>query len=104
MHNEQRPNAAVNLADFDVRCLHRRGFLLGGGALAASALILPSRAYAAGLTDILGNASDNALSKLAEPGAFYNDKAVRIKFGRRSARRKNRRSHKSARRDYAPDQ
>jgi Protein of unknown function (DUF4197) len=31
--------------------------------------------------NIMGNASDNALNKLAQPGAFYADKAVRIGFG-----------------------
>jgi hypothetical protein len=59
----------------------RRGFLLGGGmALIAMAGALPSPARAAGLTDLLGQASDSALDKLAQPGAFYGDEAVRIKL------------------------
>lgn len=31
-----------------------------------------------GLKGVLGNASDNALTKLSEPGAFYADEAIRI--------------------------
>ena len=31
-----------------------------------------------GLSSILGNATDNALDKLAQPGAFYDDEDVRI--------------------------
>ncbi|MGE0774340.1 MAG: DUF4197 domain-containing protein [Sphingomonadaceae bacterium] len=30
------------------------------------------------MTNLLGNASDSALDKLSQPGAFYKDKAVRI--------------------------
>ena len=30
------------------------------------------------LSSILGTATDNALDKLAQPGAFYGDEAVRI--------------------------
>lgn len=41
---------------------------LGRGAFAQSAVI----------GNILGTASDHALDKLAQPGAFYNDTAVRI--------------------------
>lgn len=31
-----------------------------------------------GLSSILGRATDNALDKLSQPGAFYNDEAIRI--------------------------
>ena len=52
--------------------------LLGGAAVAA----WPGRALAAGLgatlLDLLGNASDRSLDRLAQPGAFYSDPAIRI--------------------------
>lgn len=52
--------------------------LAGGFATA----LLPASAQAAGLggalTDLLGQASDSSLDKLAQPGAFYNDPAIRI--------------------------
>jgi len=38
----------------------------------------PAHAQSKGVKGILGDASDNALDKLSEPGAFYADKAVRI--------------------------
>ena len=38
----------------------------------------PAAAQSSGVKGILGDASDNALDKLSEPGAFYADKAVRI--------------------------
>ena len=38
----------------------------------------PAMAQSSGVKGILGDASDNALDKLSEPGAFYADKAVRI--------------------------
>lgn len=38
----------------------------------------PAAAQNSGVKGILGDASDNALDKLSEPGAFYADKAVRI--------------------------
>ena len=45
-------------------------------------VLLPSAARAAGLgsalTGVLGRASDGALDKLARPGAFYDDPAIRI--------------------------
>ena len=57
----------------------RRQFLAGA---IASAVFLPfaSPAYAQGLNlgKLLGGASDSALDKLAQPGAFYGDKEVRI--------------------------
>jgi hypothetical protein len=39
---------------------------------------LPAIGKSGSLTSLLGNASDSALDKLAKPGAFYADKAVRI--------------------------
>lgn len=58
--------------------LPRRAVIAG---LAASALAAPHAARAAGLgglTGLLAQASDATLDKLAQPGAFYNDKAIRI--------------------------
>jgi hypothetical protein len=59
----------------------RRTFLAGLAAALASAPFAPA-ALAAGLgggiTGLLANASDSSLDKLAVPGAFYNDTAVRI--------------------------
>ncbi len=42
----------------------------------------PSAALAQGLnlSSILGNATDSALDKLAQPGAFYDDEDIRIKL------------------------
>ncbi len=63
--------------------ISRRGILAGMGAGAAFAA-LPGIAHAQGLGgalglgSILGNASDSALDKLAQPGAFYDDEAIRI--------------------------
>jgi len=52
--------------------------LAGGVAMA----LVPTGAQAAGiggaLTDLLGRASDSSLDKLARPGAFYDDPAIRI--------------------------
>lgn len=60
-----------------IRRFHRIGFGLTLGAAIAA---IPAAARAPGLpiTDILGNASDGALNKLSQPGAFYADQAVRI--------------------------
>ena len=57
----------------------RRSTLIGAAAFGAMA-VFPARASAQGLGlgNILGNASDSALDKLAVPGAFYNDEDVRI--------------------------
>lgn len=74
----------------------RRQILTGAGAFGLFAL-LPASAHAqslgdilgglgggsdsggsSGLSSILGKATDNALDKLAVPGAFYNDEEVRI--------------------------
>lgn len=53
--------------------------LLAGGVIAAG---LPDAAFGAGiggvLVDVLGRASDRSLDKLGQPGAFYNDPAIRI--------------------------
>jgi len=38
----------------------------------------PAMAQSKGVKGILGSASDGALDKLSEPGAFYGDKAVRV--------------------------
>jgi len=38
----------------------------------------PAVAQSAGISKLLGGASDSALDKLAQPGAFFADKAVRI--------------------------
>ncbi|MEO0463013.1 MAG: DUF4197 family protein [Pseudomonadota bacterium] len=59
--------------------MNRRTLILGlaaGGAL----VVLPSPAFAQGLnlSSILSSATDSALDKLAQPGAFYGDEAVRI--------------------------
>ncbi|WP_185960232.1 DUF4197 domain-containing protein [Erythrobacter insulae] len=62
---------------------NRRGILAGAGALGVAGL-LPAQANAQGLTkalglsSILGKATDGALDKLAQPGAFYDDEEVRI--------------------------
>lgn len=71
----------------DDTMFHRRALIAGIGA---SALLLPIAARAqilgniggggvgSSLTGILGKASDSSLDKLAVPGAFYADPAVRI--------------------------
>ncbi|MEP2988373.1 MAG: DUF4197 domain-containing protein [Parasphingorhabdus sp.] len=60
----------------------RRVFLKSGAVLvglgAAPFMMQPALAQSKGLKSLLGNASDNALDKLGEPGAFYADKAVRV--------------------------
>ena len=59
----------------------RRAVLAGlGAAIAGIALADPARAQllGGGLGGLLGKASDSALDKLAQPGAFYGDPAVRI--------------------------
>ncbi|GAA4052206.1 DUF4197 domain-containing protein [Parerythrobacter jejuensis] len=57
-----------------------RRLFLGGAAAATLAIGWSSPAFAQGigLSSILGRASDSALDKLAQPGAFYNDEDVRI--------------------------
>lgn len=56
---------------------------MGGGLLLGAGLLLPGRTTAGlldgiGLTKLLGNASDSALTKLALPDGFYRDTAIRI--------------------------
>lgn len=69
------------------RNIARRTFIAGvatGAASCGAALVLPASVQAQGLGSvlgldgILGRASDNALDKLALPGAFYNDEDIRI--------------------------
>lgn len=57
----------------------RREFLFGLAAVSAT-LPFAGNAFAKGLglSSILGKASDSALGKLAQPGAFYDDPAIRI--------------------------
>lgn len=61
---------------------NRRTFLKTGIVVAglgvAPFIGQPAMAQSKGLKSLLGNASDNALDKLGEPGAFYADKAVRV--------------------------
>lgn len=59
----------------------RRGIIAGAGGLSLAVLIgAPARAAGLGgtLTTLLGRALDSALDQLSQPGAFYNDPAVRI--------------------------
>ncbi len=64
--------------DFTRRAAVTGGLLLGAG------MLLPGRGTAAGLLDglgltrLLGNASDSALTKLAAPDGFNRDVAIRI--------------------------
>lgn len=63
---------------------YSRRAMMGGGLAMGGMLILPGQAMAAGLLDgigltkLLGNASDSALTKLALPDGFYRDTAIRI--------------------------
>ena len=58
----------------------RRMLLAGAAGLAVAGLIPAALAKAAkpGVKGLIANASDNALDRLAQPGAFYADTAVRI--------------------------
>lgn len=59
----------------------RRMVMRSGSALIVGLLTAPSSASildGLGITKLLGNASDQALTKLAEPEAFYRDIAIRI--------------------------
>ncbi|MEP3052445.1 MAG: DUF4197 domain-containing protein [Erythrobacter sp.] len=59
--------------------LNRRRILTTAGALgAAMAMPRAASAQGLGLSSILGQASDNALDKLAVPGAFYGDEDIRV--------------------------
>lgn len=57
--------------------IERRHFLFGLASLPFASLA-NAQVLGSGLTNILGNASDTALNKLAVPGAFYADPLVRI--------------------------
>ncbi|MDY7097090.1 MAG: DUF4197 domain-containing protein [Pseudomonadota bacterium] len=59
--------------------LNRRAFIAGIAASGAF-VAMPAPAFAQGLnlSSLLGKATDSALDKLAVPGAFYADEAVRI--------------------------
>lgn len=61
---------------------HLQGRRLFLGGIITTALYLPFASFAhakgLGLGTILGEASDSALDKLAQPGAFYNDPEIRI--------------------------
>ncbi len=63
--------------------LNRRA-VMAGIAASGAALVMPAAAQAQnlggllGLSGILGNATDKALDKLAQPGAFYDDEDIRI--------------------------
>lgn len=71
--------------------LHRRRVLKGLGAMSLAMLWAPAagaqglgglklggRGKGGGLSALLGRATDSALDKLAQPGAFFNDEDVRI--------------------------
>ncbi len=61
------------------RNFERRTVLGGAAAFGAMALLpAPVRAQGLGLSSILGRATDSALDKLAQPGAFYDDEEIRI--------------------------
>lgn len=63
----------------DTALFARRGMLAGLAALPlASALSAQGLNLGGGLAGILGRASDSSLDRLAVPGAFYNDTAIRI--------------------------
>lgn len=59
---------------------NRRVFIAGLAACGIVGAIAPggARAQGLGLSSILGRATDSALDKLAQPGAFYADEEVRI--------------------------
>lgn len=58
---------------------NRRAMIGASGGLVALALFpAPLRAQGLNLSSILGRATDSALDKLAQPGAFYDDESIRI--------------------------
>jgi hypothetical protein len=61
-----------------MRSLDRRSVLEGFAGLVIAGLAAPASARGLGLGSILGRASDSALDRLAQPGAFYNDEDIRI--------------------------
>jgi hypothetical protein len=66
--------------EWDETEIQRRMVLAGAAgmlALAAAPTLL-AKTPTGGVKSLIGSASDGALDKLAQPGAFYADKAVRI--------------------------
>ncbi len=58
-----------------------RGFMVAallGGSLSIASRPAAAQSLGAPVKTILGDASDSALDKLSEPGAFYADEAIRI--------------------------
>ena len=59
-----------------------RRYVIAGLTVSTGMMLFPTAANAQfgqlGLSSILGKATDNALDKLAQPGAFFNDEDVRI--------------------------
>src|SRR3546814_17359931 len=66
--------------DQDREWMARRMLLAGAAGLAVAGLIPAALAKTAkpGVKGLIANASDTALDRLAQPGAFYADTAVRI--------------------------
>ncbi len=64
----------------DDTAMARRKLLAGAAAMVAIAQApwAMAKVPKSGVKGLIGNASDSALDKLAEPGAFYRDTAVRI--------------------------
>lgn len=59
--------------------ISRRHLLVGAAASAALLpFATPAQAQGLNIGSLLGGASDNALDKLAKPGAYYDDEKVRI--------------------------
>ena len=60
--------------------MHRRAVLAGlaGSLTLAMTGTALAKTPGGGVKSLIGNASDGALDKLSQPGAFYADKAVRI--------------------------
>ena len=57
----------------------RRQLIAGTASIGLLALLpSPLHAQGLGLSSILGRATDSALDKLAQPGAFYDDEDIRI--------------------------
>lgn len=58
----------------------RRRVIAGLAAIGIGTALSPRQAFAQGLglSAILGRATDSALDRLARPGAFYDDEAIRI--------------------------
>lgn len=66
--------------DRDEAMIERRALLAGAAGVLALAAAPRAMAQfgAGGIKGLIGGASDGALDRLAEPGAFYRDTAVRI--------------------------